>query len=98
MTEETRKKVLTIMNLVTLLNSSETDQDTTGSKPTIIAKFFGNLCLLELCIYENGFDIRFKEKPVAYNFYLEDSFKDCGNDLDMAIDKLTELCGKWGVI
>ena len=95
MTGETRKKVLTIMNLAMLLNSSDTKKAVTGEKPTIMVTFFGHTCCFEVNIYENGY-VR-NETPIGYETYLDGSLPEHSTDLDKVIDVLTELCGKWGI-
>ena len=95
-TDETRKKVLTIMNLTMLLNSSDTTKAVTGEKPTIMVNFFGHTCYFEVNIYENGYARN--ETPIGYETYLDGSLSERSTDLDKIIDVLTELCGKWGVL
>ena len=94
MTDEARKKVLTIMNLAMFLNSSDTSKDVTGEKPTIITRFYGHVCLFEVEIYENGYADN--ENYVRYETYLDGELKEYSTDLDKIIDILTELCRKWG--
>lgn len=95
MTKETRKKVLKIMSLAMLLNSSDTKKAVTGEKPTIMVTFFGHTCCFEVNIYENGY-VR-NETPIGYETYLDGSLPEHSTDLDKVIDVLTELCGKWGI-
>ena len=95
-TDETRKKVLTIMNLAMLLNSSDTKKAVTGEKPTITVTFFGHTCYFEVNMYENGYARN--EKPICYETYLDGSLPEHSTDLDKIIGVLTELCGAWGVI
>lgn len=96
MTNETRKKVLTIMNLAMLLNSSDTNKAVTGKKPTIMATFLGHTCYFEVNIYENGYA---RDEPfIYYETYLDGSCPEYSTDLDNVINVLTKLCRKWGVI
>ena len=95
-TDETRKKVLTIMNLAMLLNSSDTKKAVTGEKPTIMVTFFGHTCYFEVNIYENGYARN--ETPISYETYLDGSLPEHSTDLDKVINVLAELCEKWGVL
>ena len=95
MTKETREKVLKIMSLAMLLNSSDTKKAVTGEKPTIMVTFWGHTCYFEVNIYENGYARN--ETPISYETYLDGSLPEHSTDLDKVINVLTELCGKWGI-
>lgn len=96
MTDETRKKVLTIMNLTMLLNSSDTTKAVTGEKPTIMVAFSGHTCHLAIDIYENGYAS--DEASICYEAYLDGHLPEYSTDLDKIIGVLAELCEKWGVL
>lgn len=95
MTDETRIKVLTIMNLAMMINNSETCKEVSGEKPTIFVKFYGHVCQIEVCIYENGYADN--GEHADYRTYLDNKLKNYNADLDEVITKLMDLCRKWGV-
>ena len=74
--KETREIVKQIFHLALAINPNDTNQDTTGKKPTVFVRFSGHVAAVDVDIYPNGWDSGAcdEDEPLAmrYTIYLAD--------------------------
>lgn len=86
------EKVQKIIALALALNPTETEQEITGSKPTVFAQFSGHTAGLNVSVYESGWT-RDNEPDYDRIIYLDEDGSE--NLLDKVIEKLTGLYNEW---
>ena len=78
--EKLNQKVLKIMELCLLLNSSPTERAITGIKPTVFCAFSGHICGLSVSIHRYGWSAEFPDD--SFSVYLRE---------DDALEDLTQI-------
>lgn len=86
------EKVQKIIALALALNATKTEQEITGSKPTVFAYFLGHTAGLNVSVYESGWT-RDNEPDYDRIIYLDEDGSE--NLLDKVIEKLTGLYNEW---
>lgn len=94
----TQKKIITIMELAVKLNSTPTSKEETGSKPTVFVSYSGHVTALNVVVYEEGWseDENENNKQVWWILLSHEDEAEVERQLDITIDRLTELLEKWG--
>ena len=76
--QETREIVKQIFALALAINPNDTNQDTTGKKPTVFVSFSGHVAAVYVDIYLNGWGSGAcdKDEPLImrYTIYLDDDY------------------------
>lgn len=93
-----QKKIITIMELALKLNSTPTSKEKTGSKPTVFVSYSGHVTVLNVVVYEEGWseDENEDNKQVWWILLSHEDEVEVERQLDITIDRLTELLEKWG--
>lgn len=86
------EKVKRIMELVLLLNPTDTKQGLTGNKPTIFVDFSGHCSLLNVRIYSKGWD---SGAACDYNHYIMLDCNEAIKQIDDCIGHLESLYAEW---
>ena len=111
--KETREIVKQIFNLALAVNPNDTEQDTTGNKPTVFVNFSGHIAGVEVEIYHDGWDSEKECSQTCYMIYLGDERftelvdeyepypeeKECEqlSEAKAALAELQKIADKWGV-
>lgn len=101
MKNEVMKKVIQIMELSMKLNSTPTQKEYTGSKPTVFSKFLGHVCSLEVIIHLNGWNFEpnskfYDDSTTEYSLIVLNRETAYG-ELETVCNRLKELCEKEGI-
>ena len=89
MSNETRNKIIRVMELALLINPTGTRKELTGDKPTIFVQFFGNCNAVEIDINSDGWEPDGKSEETYQCFFSAD--KDAKGILDKALARLEEI-------
>lgn len=111
--QETREIVKQIFNLALAVNPNDTNQDTTGNKPTVFVRFSGHIAGVEVAIYHDGWGSEKECSQTRYMFYLGDEMftelvdeyepypeeQECDQltKAKAALAELKRIADKWGV-
>lgn len=89
MSNETRNKVLRIMELAMLINPTSTQKKFTGDKPTVFVWFSGHCNCLRISVYpegwKTGYDIYNDAEYYVAHFDIDE---DAEETLEKAIERL----------
>lgn len=112
--QETREIVKRIFNLALAVNPNDTEQDTTGKKPTVSVRFSGIIAGVEVQIYPTGWDSEKECSQTRYIIYLDDEMftesvdeyepflvtKECEqlSEAKKALAELQKIAEEWGVV
>lgn len=89
MSNETRNKIIRVMELALLINPTATRKELTGDKPTIFVHFFGNCNAVEIDINSDGWGLDGKSEETYQCFFSAD--KEAKGILDKALARLEEM-------
>lgn len=101
MKNEVEKKVIQIMELSMKLNTTATQKEYTGSKPTVFSNFLGHVCYLEVAIHLNGWDFepnsKFYDDSTTEYSLIDLDRETAYEELEAVCNRLKELCEKEGI-
>lgn len=94
MSKDVTEKVLKIMQLTMILNSTKTSRETTNDKPTVFFNFAGHVCMLMVTICSEGWGSKapFKTPDKRWEVWLDED----AMQLDEIIDTLVAMIEEWG--
>ena len=74
--KKVNEKVLKIMELCLLLNSSPTERAITGIKPTVFCAFSGHICGLRVSIHRYGWRAEYPDDSFTVYLSKDDALED----------------------
>lgn len=89
-------KIKRILALALKLNPTETRQETTGNKPTVLVEFSGHVGIVYVSVYKNGWE-RHVDVSDEFQFYVDGTEMLLGESPDQCIEYLESLCRDQGI-
>lgn len=88
-------ELMMIQGIAYRLNSTCTEKETTGEKPTVFTEFIGHVCGFRINIFNNGW-VRGESPDYQKIVYLDGfSSENAEKELEEIHRKLSDLLSKW---